>query len=113
MSAGADLVVGHHSHVVSGIEQFKGRCIVYSLGTFSSPILTPNDMDTFIFTQQFKVDPATGDVEPGNVAVTPCSMSSRAKVNDGMPQVLSGSERKQVLNKIKKYSQAFASTPEF
>lgn len=113
VSAGADLVVGHHSHVVSGIEQFKGRSIVYSLGTFSSPILTPNDMDTFIFTQQFKVDPATGDVEPGNVAVTPCSMSSRANVNDGMPQVLSGSERKQVLNKIKKYSQSFSSTPDF
>lgn len=31
---GADLVVGHHSHVLQGAEIYKGRPIVYSLGDF-------------------------------------------------------------------------------
>ena len=31
---GADLVVGHHSHTLQGIEEYKGRKIVYSLANF-------------------------------------------------------------------------------
>ena len=31
---GADLVVGHHPHVVEPIEEYKGRYIAYSLGNF-------------------------------------------------------------------------------
>lgn len=31
---GADLVVGHHPHVVQPIEQYRGKYIVYSLGNF-------------------------------------------------------------------------------
>lgn len=31
---GADLVVGHHPHVVEGLEQYKGVYIIYSLGNF-------------------------------------------------------------------------------
>lgn len=32
---GADLVVGHHPHVLHGLEIYKGANIVYSLGNFS------------------------------------------------------------------------------
>ncbi len=35
IDAGADLVVGHHPHVVQGIETYKGRFIFYSLGNFN------------------------------------------------------------------------------
>lgn len=31
---GADLVLGHHPHVVQPYEVYRGRCIVYSLGNF-------------------------------------------------------------------------------
>jgi poly-gamma-glutamate synthesis protein (capsule biosynthesis protein) len=31
---GADLVLGHHPHVLQEIERYKGRLIVYSLGNF-------------------------------------------------------------------------------
>ena len=30
--AGADLVLGHHRHIVSGIEKYRGKYIVYDLG---------------------------------------------------------------------------------
>ena len=35
IDAGADLVVGHHPHILQGIETYKGRHIVYSLGNFA------------------------------------------------------------------------------
>lgn len=31
---GADLVVGHHTHCISGMETYKGKSIYYSLGNF-------------------------------------------------------------------------------
>ena len=32
--AGADLIVGHHPHVLQGIERYRGKIIAYSLGNF-------------------------------------------------------------------------------
>ena len=34
IDAGADLVVGSHPHVLQGIEYYRGKPIVYSLGNF-------------------------------------------------------------------------------
>lgn len=34
VDAGADLVIGHHPHILQGIEVYKGKAIVYSLGNF-------------------------------------------------------------------------------
>lgn len=44
IDAGADLVVGNHSHVPQGIEYYKGVPIVYCLGNF---IFNPNMVDTY------------------------------------------------------------------
>ncbi|MBI4333324.1 MAG: CapA family protein [Chloroflexi bacterium] len=35
IDAGADLVVGHHDHIIKGIEVYKGRAIFYGLGNFA------------------------------------------------------------------------------
>ncbi len=34
IDAGADVVVGHHPHVLQGIERYRGKIIAYSLGNF-------------------------------------------------------------------------------
>ena len=34
IDAGADLIVGHHPHVLQGIELYRGKAIAYSLGNF-------------------------------------------------------------------------------
>lgn len=53
---GADLVCGHHPHVLQGIETYKGKNIVYSLGNFCfGGNSSPSDMDTMIFQQTFTV----------------------------------------------------------
>jgi len=36
VDAGANLVLGHHPHVVQGLETYKGALICYSLGNFIS-----------------------------------------------------------------------------
>lgn len=43
---GADLVVGHHAHVLQGAEVYKGRPIVYSLGNFIFGGNSISDYDT-------------------------------------------------------------------
>lgn len=49
----ADLVVGHHPHVIQGIEQYKGKMIVYSLGNFMfGGNKNPSDKDTFVYQQK-------------------------------------------------------------
>ena len=51
---GADLVCGHHPHVLQGVEEYKGKNIVYSLGNFCfGGNSSPSDMDTMIFQQTF------------------------------------------------------------
>lgn len=107
ITAGADLVVGHHSHVVSGIEKYKDRYIVYSLGNFSSAILTPQDMDTMIYRQTFILDDSTGKITVQPPDVIPCSMSSAAK-NNATPVVLKGADKQRVIKKINRYSTNFS-----
>jgi poly-gamma-glutamate capsule biosynthesis protein CapA/YwtB (metallophosphatase superfamily) len=34
IDAGADLVIGHHPHILQGIEYYRGKMIAYSLGNF-------------------------------------------------------------------------------
>ena len=57
IDAGADVVVGMHSHCMQGLEYYKGKLIVYSLGnfTFSSFPLTCGMLKTSI-SQDGKID---------------------------------------------------------
>jgi hypothetical protein len=40
---GADIVIGHHPHVVQGVENYKGRQIHYSLGNFYMDVMLNQD----------------------------------------------------------------------
>ena len=85
IDAGADLVLGHHSHRMNPIESYKGKYICYSLGNFSfAGNIRPDDMDTFIFQQRFRVA-ADGSVSDAGMRIIPCSISSQEKVNDFKP----------------------------
>lgn len=35
IDAGADLVIGHHSHILKGVEMYRGRAIFYGIGNFA------------------------------------------------------------------------------
>ena len=116
---GADLVVGTHTHRINGIECYKGKYIVYDLGNFvtiaSNPInqfgpSNPNgkyDYDSFIYQQDFKIW-SDGFVEPSNIRIIPCSITSTPDdlVNNAQPTpYASGSAGYQrVMNHIQSYS---------
>lgn len=103
---GADLVCGHHPHVLQGIETYKGRNIVYSLGNFCfGGNSSPSDMDTMIYQQTFTID-ADG-VKKGNVTnIIPCSISSAAYdgYNNYQPTPAEGDEATRILGKINERS---------
>jgi poly-gamma-glutamate capsule biosynthesis protein CapA/YwtB (metallophosphatase superfamily) len=40
LSAGADIILGHHPHVIQGYEMHKGKIVLYSLGNFLFPALS-------------------------------------------------------------------------
>lgn len=102
---GADLVIGHHPHVLQGIEKYKDKYIAYSLGNFCfGGNSNPSDKDTMIFQQTFtfKNGELTTD---DNLSIIPCSLSTSSKRNDYCPTPLEGSEKQRVLDKIDEYSQ--------
>jgi len=52
---GADIILGHHPHVIEGIEQYRNRIIAYSLGNFCfGGNSNPSDKTTFIFQSNLK-----------------------------------------------------------
>ena len=109
---GADLVIGHHPHVLQGIERYKGKYIAYSLGNFSfGGNSNPSDKDTMIFQQTFTIQDGKVEVND-DINVIPCSLSSASGYNDYCPTPLEGSEKERVLEKLKEYSANFEDAPD-
>ena len=103
---GADLVCGHHPHVLQGIETYKGRNIVYSLGNFCfGGNSSPSDMDTMIYQQTFTID-ADGVKKDNVTNIIPCSISSAAYdgYNNYQPTPAEGDEATRILGIINERS---------
>lgn len=84
IDAGADLVIGHHSHRINPIEYYNGKYICYSLGNFSfAGNNKPKDMSTFIFQIRMRVKDGQADSEA--FRIIPCRISSRTDYNDFTP----------------------------
>lgn len=101
---GADLVCGHHPHVLQGIETYKGKNIVYSLGNFCfGGNSNPSDKDTMIFQQTFAI--TKDGVKADNVTnIIPCSLSSETSRNNYQPTPATGEEAERILKKIEERS---------
>jgi poly-gamma-glutamate synthesis protein (capsule biosynthesis protein) len=84
---GADVILGHHPHILKGIEVYKGRPIFYSLGNFA--IEQPQAFDPAIlrsasFRDLMALNP---DIDPGRLHVGPPdgqkSMIARLEIAGG------------------------------
>jgi poly-gamma-glutamate synthesis protein (capsule biosynthesis protein) len=75
IDAGADAVVGHHPHVIQGIERYKGRYIAYSLGNFA---FGGNSLarypDTFVLRLRFHT--GGGKTSVREASIVPCWITS-------------------------------------
>lgn len=82
VDAGADLVIGHHSHRINPIECYNGKYICYSLGNFSfAGNNKPSDMSSYLFQIRFRLS-REGEISAEAVKIIPGRISSRTDYND-------------------------------
>ncbi len=56
IDAGADVILGHHPHVIQGIEIYRGKPIVYSLGNFIFGSYSENAKVSMLVEIRFQTD---------------------------------------------------------
>ena len=107
---GADLVLGHHPHVLQGIETYKGKNIVYSLANFCfGGNSSPSDMDSMIYQQTFTLE--DGELTEENVTnIIPVKVSSSWEqgINDYQPVPVEGDTGEGIISRLEAYSQSMA-----
>ena len=85
IDAGADIVYGHHPHVLQPIEEYNGGYIFYSLGNFSfGGNHFPRDMDSAIVQVKVLRD-ENGKVHLDGLNIIPVSISSMKGQNNFQP----------------------------
>lgn len=85
IDAGADIVYGHHPHVLQKIEEYNGGIIYYSLGNFIfGGHHWPQDLDSAILQQEIIRD-LDGTISLGQLTIIPVSCSSLPAQNDFCP----------------------------
>lgn len=107
VDCGADLVVGHHPHVLQGIEKYNGKYIVYSLGNFCfGGNSSPSDLDTIIFRQTFTVTGSSVETDD-DIEIIPCTISSAEDYNNYQPTPAEGTEADRIMERLNEYSSSF------
>ncbi len=91
---GADLVVGHHPHVLQGAEVYKGRPIVYSLGNFIFGGNSISDYDTAALKVSLKDEQMRVEFLP-------------VQVRSYQARVVNGQSGQQILGQITSVSDIF------
>ena len=85
IDAGADIVVGHHPHVLQDMEVYNGKPIFYSLGNFSfGGNDHPKDYDSAIIQLEILRE-YDGTIRIGTVKPIPICISSVADLNNYQP----------------------------
>jgi len=112
IDAGADLVIGTHPHVFQGIEKYKGKYIVYSLGNFCfAGNANPSDKRCLIFQQTFSFTPGLGIAQAGimdeGINIIPAFISSRKDLNDFQPTVMDAENGAKLLKSVARHSKGF------
>lgn len=100
MEYGADVVIGHHPHVLQGIEVVNGKTVCYSLGNFvfggNAKVRAPY---TAIF--QFSFSFADGGEYLGHqLTIYPAMPSGDKEQNNYQPVLLQGEEAGHVMGQI-------------
>ncbi|MEM9244556.1 MAG: CapA family protein [Cyanobacteria bacterium P01_F01_bin.153] len=91
---GADLIVGHHPHVLQGAEVYKGKAIVYSLGNF---IFGGNSRRNYV-TAALQVSLTGDEMKLDFLPLV---------VQDYQPEVLPGDRGESIFNHLRHISRNF------
>ena len=86
VDSGADLVIGHHSHRINPIEEYKGVYICYSLGNFCfSGNDKPDDMNSFLFQTRFRISKNGETITNTGFRIIPIRITSLKDKNNYVP----------------------------
>lgn len=101
---GADIVVGHHPHVLQGMEIYRGKPIFYSLGNFAfGGNGNPKDWDTMI--AQVEITKDEDGIRVSAMRVIPCLVSgAENRSSDFRPVIAEGERAQTILRKLRRYS---------
>ncbi len=92
IDSGADMVVGHHPHVLQGLEIYNNRLIAYSLGNFAFGGNTNStDKRTMLLQIKFTLDEQ--GMKTIRAKVIPASISSVDYINNYQPNLIEGEEK--------------------
>jgi len=112
IDAGADVILGHHAHILKGIELYRGRPIFYSLGNFAMDLhMTPEHAESAGFLEVQQLSPEwvvdfessynfppdsrhtiIVKLEVDGGALTRCTFLPAFIGPDSVPEVLEGSD---------------------
>lgn len=98
IEAGADVIIGHHPHVLQGVERYKGGIIFYSLGNFAFASKSPTaDVAALV---RLRLDNAVREAEIVPLDV----LNSRVRFQ---PQPVSGKRADNIINRMNALSKPF------
>jgi len=99
IDSGADLVFGHHPHVIQGIEIYKNRVIAYSLGNFIFGSYSKKVKDAIVLQVKMAKD------GPRSVTIFPINVNNHQVVF--RPKPLTGPKAVLVLEELSTLSSKF------
>ena len=94
IDAGADVVYGHHAHVLQSVQFYKGKPIFNSTGNFTFGSMSNVDPDTGIF--QLTYDIVDGEPVLRRFSVVPCRTQGSG---DYRPYILTDEDEVRAMRK--------------
>jgi poly-gamma-glutamate synthesis protein (capsule biosynthesis protein) len=92
VDAGADVVIGHHPHVIQGIELYNNRIIAYSAGNFIFSPPSPKAGEGIVL----QVEAQSREIIRARAIPT--------GIQNAQPRVLTGTDRQRVLKRLNNLS---------
>lgn len=99
LRAGADVVVGHHPHIVQGVEAYEDKYILYSLGNlvFGGNV-DPDDRDALAARLTFTVYEDHADAPA--LTLVPLRLTALDEGTDYRPVLAAGEEAERILSRV-------------
>lgn len=96
IDSGADLVLGHHPHVLQGLEVYKNRLIAYSLGNYVFGSYSKHSVDSIILKVILRDD--------GLFYARCVAINVDNRQVEFQPEVVSGARQQVILSKLRELS---------
>ncbi len=95
---GADLVVGHHAHILQGKEVYKGKTIMYSIGNFCyGGSISVKARDTIIYQCVLTFDKDKKQIIKVEEKLIPAFTSGTTDKNNYQPVLAEGKDKERIL----------------